>query len=147
LAENIKRADENWTSVGHQLEPAIVGPPCADHPPSVIVTVQDSGRRVNVGGQLALDKEGNIIGKGDMRAQIEQVGKNVQACLKAAGANVSDIMLMRAYVTDTDAFAKTADVLARYLGPESPAPTVSAVPKLSAGPDFLVEIDAIAKLN
>ena len=147
LAENIKLADENWSSVEHQPEPAIVGPPCADHPPSVIVTVQGGGRRVNVGGQLPLDKEGNIIGKRDMRAQIEQVGKNIQACLKAAGANVSDIILTRAYVTDMDAFKKNANLLVRYFGPESPAPTVSAVPKLSAGPDFLVEIDAIATLN
>jgi enamine deaminase RidA (YjgF/YER057c/UK114 family) len=146
-AENIKRADENWSSVGDQPEPAIVGPPCAEHPPSVIVSVQGGGRRVNVGGQLALDKEGNIIGKGDMRAQIEQVGKNVQACLKAAGANVSDIMLMRAYVTDTDALAKNADTLARYLGPKSAASTVIVAPKLAAGPDFLVEIEAIADIE
>jgi enamine deaminase RidA (YjgF/YER057c/UK114 family) len=147
LAENIKRADENWSSVEHQPTPGIVGPPCADHPPSVIVSVQDGGRRVNVGGQLALDKDGNIIGKGDMRTQIEQVGKNVQACLEAAGAQASDIILTRAYVTDTDAFAKNADMRARYLGPELPASTVTAVPRLSAGPDFLVEIEAIANLN
>ena len=57
-----------------------------------------------------------------MRAQIEQVGKNVQACLKAAGANASDIVLTRAYVTDTDAFKKNADVFARYLGPASTRP-------------------------
>jgi enamine deaminase RidA (YjgF/YER057c/UK114 family) len=147
LAENIKRADENWSTVGHQPKPTIVGPPCAGHPPSVIVSVQGGGRRVNVGGQLALDKDGNIIGKGDMRTQIEQVGKNVQACLEAAGAQASDIILTRAYVTDTDAFAKNADMRARYLGPELPASTVTAVPRLSAGPDFLVEIEAIANLN
>jgi enamine deaminase RidA (YjgF/YER057c/UK114 family) len=44
-----------------------------------------------------------------MRAQIEWVGKNFQACLEAAGASASDVILMRAYVTDTDAFAKNAD--------------------------------------
>ena len=147
LAENIKRADENWSTVEQQPEPVIVGPPCADRPPSVIVSVQGGGRRVNVGGQLALDKDGNVIGKGDMRAQIEQVGKNVQACLKAARSNSSDIILTRAYVTDAESFKKNADILARYLGPESSTSTVNIVPKLASGPDFLVEIEAVARIQ
>ena len=144
LAENIKRADVNWSAVAHQPEPALIGPPCANHPPSVIVWVQGGGQRVNVGGQLAVDKEGNFVGKGDMRAQIEQAGKNVQACLEAAGTKVSDIVLTRAYVTDADAFKKNADVFARYLGPAS---TATPVPSLSAGPDFLVQIEAVANLS
>jgi len=102
---------------------------------------------VNVGGQLALDKDGKIVGKGDMRAQIEQVGKNIQACLKAAGAGASDVILTRAYVTDTDAFSKNADMRARYLGPELPTSTTVKVPKLAAGSDFLVEIEAVATVE
>jgi len=147
LAENIKRADENRSTVEQQPEPVIVGPPCADRPPSVIVSVQGGGRRVNVGGQLALDKDGNVIGKGDMRAQIEQAGKNVQTCLEAAGAKLSDLVLTRAYVTDGDAFKANAGLLARYLGPQSPNSTVSAVPMLAAGSGFLVEIEAVANLK
>ena len=141
LAENIKRADENWSTVEHQAEPMIVRQPCRDHPPSVIVSVQDGGRRVNVGGQVAVDKNDNVVGKGDMRAQIEQAAKNVQACLEGAGAKASDIVLTRAYVTDADAFKQNADVFARYLGPAS---TVTPVASLTAGPDFLVEIEAVA---
>jgi len=48
-------------------------------------------------------------------------------------------------VDDTRKVSQQA--VARYLGPELPASAVSAVPKLSAGPDFLVEIEAIANLN
>ena len=140
-AENIKRADENWSTVEHQAEPMIVGQPCRDHPPSVIVSVQDGGRRVNVGGQVAVDKNDNVVGNGNMRAQIEQAAKNVQACLEAAGAKASDIVVTRAYVADADAFKQNADVFARYLGPAS---TVAPVASLSAGPDFLVEIEAVA---
>jgi enamine deaminase RidA (YjgF/YER057c/UK114 family) len=144
LAENIKRADANWSAVTLLPEPAMVGPPCADHPPSVIVWVQGGGQRVNVGGQRAVDEEGHVVGKGDMRAQIEQAGKNVRGCLEAAGAKASEIVLTRAYVTDADAFKQNADVFASYLGP---ANTVTPVPSLSAGPDFLVEIEAVANLN
>jgi enamine deaminase RidA (YjgF/YER057c/UK114 family) len=144
LAENIKRADANWSAVAHQPEPALIGRPCADHPPSVIVSVQGGGQRAYVGAQRAVDKEGHVVGQGDVRTQIEQAGKNVQVCLEAAGAKASDIVLMRAYVTDADAFKKNADIFARYLGPAS---TVTPVPSLSAGPDFLVEIEAVAVIN
>ena len=88
LAENIKRADANWPAVAQQPEPALVGPPCADHPPSVIVSVQGGGQRAYVGAQRAVDKEGHVVGQDDLRTQIEQAGKNVQVCLEAAGAKV-----------------------------------------------------------
>jgi enamine deaminase RidA (YjgF/YER057c/UK114 family) len=147
LAENIKRADANWSTVEHQPEPTIVGPPCRDHPPSVIVSVTGGGRRVIVGGQVARNTAGNVVGKGDMRAQIEQAGNNVQVCLEAAGAKASDIVLTRAYVTDADAFKQNADMRARYLGPGLASSAVNAVPNLAAGPDFLVEIEAVAIIN
>ena len=116
-------------------------------PTSVVISLDSGDRRVLVGAQTALSDDGNVVGKGDMRAQIEQVAKNIQACLKAAGANASDIVLTRAYVTDADAFKQKADIRTEYLGPESPTSTVNTVPKLPAGPDYLVEIEAIAKLN
>jgi len=112
-----------------------------------VTSLDDGKRRVLVGAQTALSDDGKLVGKGDMRAQIEQVGRNVQACLKAAGATPSDIILTRAYVTDADAFKQNADMRTQYLGPESPTSTVNTVPKLPAGPDYLVEIEAVANLN
>jgi enamine deaminase RidA (YjgF/YER057c/UK114 family) len=144
VGENIKRADANWSAVAHQPEPSLIGPPCAAQPPSVIASVQGGGRRANIGGQLAVDQEGNLVGKGDMRAQIEQAVKNVQVCLGVTGAKASDIVLTRAYVTDAVAFKNNADVFARYLGP---ANTVTPVSSFSAGPDFLVQIEAVATLH
>jgi enamine deaminase RidA (YjgF/YER057c/UK114 family) len=145
-ADNIKRADANWSTVRDQAEPTIIGSPCRDQPPSVIVSPKDGRRRVLVGGQLALDERGRLVGKGDMRAQIEQAGQNIHACLGAAGASPSDIILTRAYVTDAAAFSDHAELRARYLGPES-AVTVIQMSKLAAGPDFLVEIEAVASLE
>jgi enamine deaminase RidA (YjgF/YER057c/UK114 family) len=144
-AENIKRADQNWSTVEHQAEPVIVGPPCHDRPPSVVISFKDGGRQLLVGGQTAVDKDGNVVGKGDMRAQLEQVGKNIQACLKAAGAKPSDIVVTRAYVTDAAAFSKNADILTHYLGPLPNNSTVQL--SLSAGPEFLVEIEVVANVN
>jgi enamine deaminase RidA (YjgF/YER057c/UK114 family) len=145
-AGNIKRADVNWSTVQHQPEPTIVRPPCRDRPPSVVISFKDGGRQLLVSAQVAVDNGGNVVGKGDMRAQIEQVGKNIQACLEAAGAKPSDIILTRAFVTDADAYSKNADVLTRYLGSVAKASSTAAM-SLAAGPDFLVEIDAVANLH
>jgi enamine deaminase RidA (YjgF/YER057c/UK114 family) len=145
-AEKIKTADGNWATIKTLPEPTMVGQPCRDHPPSVVVSTRGGGRQVILGGQTAVDQEGNLVGKSDMRAQIEQVGKNIQTCLKAAGASASDIILTRAYVTDTDAFSKNADMRARYLGPDLPTSTTVKVEHL-AGPDFLVEMEAVATVN
>jgi enamine deaminase RidA (YjgF/YER057c/UK114 family) len=45
-----------------------------------------------VGAQIPRDAAGHLVGKGDMRAQIEQEGKNVDACLQASGATIRDIV-------------------------------------------------------
>ena len=147
IADNIKRADEKWST--SKISPVIIGAPCRDKPTSVVISLNDGGRRLLVGAQVALGNDGNIVGKGGMRAQIEQVGKNIQACLAAGGAKASDIILTRAFVTDPDAFNKNADVLTLDLGPKSSGSSVATMPRLSAGPDFLVEIEAVAtvKLN
>jgi hypothetical protein len=57
----------------------------------------------------------------------------------------SDITLTRAYVTDAAAFSKNADILTHYLGPLPKTSTVQL--SLSAGPEFLVEIEAEANVN
>jgi enamine deaminase RidA (YjgF/YER057c/UK114 family) len=145
-AANIKRADENWPAVQRQAEPTVVGPPCHNRPPSVVISFKDGYRQLLVGAQMAVDKDGNIVGKGDMRAQIDQVGKNILACLKAAGAGASGLIETRAYVTDPIAFGRNADALAPYLGPKVKTSSTTAL-SLSAGPEFLVEIEAVANIR
>ena len=101
------------------------------------VALRDGGRWLVTGGQVARDEAGNVVGKGDMRAQIEQVGKNVDACLKAGGATVNDIIFTVNQVTAPAEFDKYPDLLARYFGPPSPKSTTIRAPQLSS-PDLLV---------
>src|SRR5271167_1704478 len=61
------------------------GKPSSSH----VVTVSGSGKIVCTAGQLARDVDGNCVGKGDMRAQMEQTFQNLDRCLKAAGATAS----------------------------------------------------------
>src|SRR5206468_702621 len=133
--EYIKRADASWQAVSELSEPVIVGPPCAASPPTTKVALRDGGHWVVVAGQVARDAAGNLVGKGDMRAQIEQVGKNVDACLDAGGATAKDVVFTVSYVTQPAEFDKYADLRQRYFGPPSPKSATVPVPQL-ASPDF-----------
>ena len=59
---------------------------------SHVVTVSGGGKIVYTAGQLARDVDGNCVGKGDMRAQMEQTFQNLDRCLKAAGATWADVV-------------------------------------------------------
>ena len=144
--ESVKRADEAWNYVKNQTDPVVVGTPCRESPPTVIVTTSDGKRELIVGGQVAVDKAGQVVGKGDMRAQLEQVGKNIDACLAAAGATKADIFRTRTTVTNKDTFLKHADLWSRYLGPIRPVDAAVEEKPLKT-PDLLVEIAAVALLN
>ena len=110
------------------------------------VVAVEGRRTIFVSGQLARDRSGNVVGKGDMRAQIRQVGENIKAALEAAGARLEDIVKTTTYVTDIDEFFKHVDVRLEYLGPALPTSTTVEVRRL-AHPDFLVEIEAIAVVD
>jgi 2-iminobutanoate/2-iminopropanoate deaminase len=57
---------------------------------SHVVAVEER-RMIFIAGQLARDRDGNILGKGDMRAQILQVGENLKTALAAAGATLNNL--------------------------------------------------------
>ena len=106
------------------------------------VVVAEGRRLVFISGQLAGDREGNIVGKGDMRAQIRQVGENLKAALEAAGATLNDLVKTTTYVTDIEEFFKHVDVRMQYFG-ALPTSTTVEVRRL-AHPDLLVEVEGIA---
>lgn len=107
--------------------------------PVVCVT---PGRLVLVSGLLARNSAGEIVGKGDMGAQIRQVGENLKTALAAAGAGLGDLVRTQTFTTDIDAFFQHADVRMEYFG-ALPTSTTVEVRRLSH-PDFLVEVEAMA---
>jgi enamine deaminase RidA (YjgF/YER057c/UK114 family) len=144
--EHIKQADKDWHVVVDLADPVIVGSPCAASPPTALLALPDGGRLLAIGAQVPRDEAGKIVGKGDMRAQIEQVGKNVGLCLKAGGATVKDIAFTITSVTAPADFEKYADLLPPYFGPPSPESTTVPTPQLSS-PDFLLQVEAYAVIK
>lgn len=110
-----------------------------------VVTVSSPVKTVYVGGQNAVDTSGAVVGKGDFKAQSEQILKNIQACLEAGGAQWEHVVKMNIYVVQgqslQDGFAAFQTIGGNRSNP--PAVSVLFVPGL-AHPDFLAEIDAIA---
>jgi enamine deaminase RidA (YjgF/YER057c/UK114 family) len=107
------------------------------------VVAVEGRRMVFVSGQLARDRDGNVVGRNDMRAQLRQVGENLKAALAAAGATLDDLVKTTTFVTDIDEYFKHVDVRMEYFGAALPTSTTVEVRKL-AHADFLVEVEAIA---
>jgi enamine deaminase RidA (YjgF/YER057c/UK114 family) len=100
-------------------------------------------RLLFIAGQVATDGDGNVIGAGDMRAQVRQVHENLKAVLASQGADFGDVTKITIYTTDIDAFRESADIRSAYWSEGAPASTLVQIDRL-ARPVFLVEIEATA---
>ena len=108
--------------------------------------VVSSGRMLHTAGITARNSEGDVVGKGDMRAQVAQWFVNLDDILKADGASFGDVIKYTIYTTDIEAFdTQTRDMRFPYFV-DRPASTLIEVSKL-IDPAMLVEIEAIVSLG
>ncbi len=113
-------------------------------PPKGYSHVVKGGSTVYVAGQVARDRDGNIVGVGDAKAQTEQVFKNLEAALAAAGGNLSHIVKTNTFMTHREDIPVYREIKAKYMpGDDSPVSTLVLCSGL-ADPDFRIEIEAIA---
>ncbi len=127
------------------LNPATLSPPRGySH-----VTVVQSNRQIHLSGQVSFNAAGELVGKGDLGAQAEQVYVNLGLALAAAGARLTDVFKVVTYVVNLDP-AKATVVRAvrnKHLGDGPyPASTMVGVTAL-VNPDLLIEIEAIAAID
>jgi enamine deaminase RidA (YjgF/YER057c/UK114 family) len=109
------------------------------------VVVTGPAKTIYIGGQNAVDANGEIVGKGDMGAQSEQAIKNVTLLLEAAGATWENVIKWTIYVVQGQPITPGFEAFQKTWGkrPNPPAITVVFVAGLG-NPDFLLEIEAIA---
>ncbi|MBR1230080.1 MULTISPECIES: RidA family protein [unclassified Bradyrhizobium] len=125
-----------------------INPPELGTPPgySQIVDVSP-GRLIFIAGQTALDRDGNVVGKNDFAAQAEQVFENLTIALRASGCTAANLVKLTVFLTDMDNLGRYREARNRFFvsvtPPAAPAVTLVEVSKLY-GPDFLIEIEAIA---
>lgn len=113
------------------------------------VAVSGAAKIVYVSGQVSYDRNGAVVGKGDMRAQSEQVFACLTRNLKAAGVAWSDVIKMNGYMVGMSPEAVTAyrEVRTRFLDPKKmPASTLVGVERL-VHEDLLLEVEVVAAVT
>ena len=101
-------------------------------------------KMVMLSGQVALDLQGNLVGKGDMEKQAEQVFQNIKAIVTDAGGTMDDVVRLGFYVTDLSSLAGVRAVRDRYVNTKTPpASTLVQVARLYRD-DVLIEVEATA---
>jgi 2-iminobutanoate/2-iminopropanoate deaminase len=118
--------------------------PAAIGPYSQGVTTDSAGRMVFLSGQVGLDPATGQMVAGDVRAQTEQVMKNLRAVLEAAGGGLEHLVKTTIFLHDLADFAAVNEVYARHLQPPYPARATVQVARLPR--DAAVEIDGIAQV-
>ena len=103
----------------------------------------NSGRTIYIAGQVALDKAGNVVGKGDFAAQTNQVFENLKLALASVGASFENVVKINTYVTDMSQIRTLREIRSRYYSNNAPASTLVQIGKL-AQEELMIEIEAIA---
>jgi len=128
----------------------LVSPKELHHNPafSQVAIVHGNIKTIYVGGQNAVSSSGEIVGKDDVASQAKQTLNNLQVALKAAGANLGDVIKWTVYIVSGQSPQPAFQVFQEVLGrkTEPPLVTVLFVAGL-AHPDFLLEVEAIAVIN
>lgn len=106
------------------------------------------GTLVFIAGQVANDARGQLVGKGDLKAQTTQVFENLKAALAAAGATFDHVVKINWYIKGhkPEYLPILREVRNRYVNRASPpASTLVGVETLFQD-DYLIEVEAVAAL-
>ncbi len=115
-------------------------PPLAPYSPGT-----KAGSAVYVSGTLALDSAGNLVGKGDVKAQTRHVLETIKSVLATAGGSMQDITFNHIFLTNMADYAAMNEVYREYF-PERP-PARYCIRADLVRPEFLVEIASVAHLR
>ena len=104
------------------------------------------GKIVFISGQIAIDKDGNLVGKDDFAAQARCAFTNLKNALESVGATMSNIVKINYYVVDMSRMQDLREIRDTFLTGSKPASTAVGVTRL-ARPGLLIEIEAVAVID
>lgn len=125
------------------LQPKTVPKPAGDYSQGLMVK---RGTLVVISGQVAWDVNGNLVGKGDIKAQTKQVFENLKNMLASAGATFKDVIKLGIFLKNPEDFGALKEVRSQYLTPPYP-PTTLLIVKNLAREEWLLEIEAMAVVD
>lgn len=116
------------------------------HPTVGYSHVAKAGNTLYIAGQIALDVQGNFIGKGDFEAQVRQVYANLKNIMQEAGGSLQNIVKMTTFLTHYNYIEKYRSVRNEYFPEPCPPNTLVFIESLAL-PDYMIEVEAIAVLD
>jgi enamine deaminase RidA (YjgF/YER057c/UK114 family) len=125
------------------------------NPPSLCPTfgwthavIVKGGKTVYISGQVGIDEHGVVVGKGDLGAQTEQAFRNIERALADVGATFQQVVKTSLFVVGLkpEHVPVIREVRSRYVSAEHPPSSTLVGVSALVGPDWLIEIEAIAVL-
>lgn len=113
------------------------------------VVTATAGKTIYVSGQVSVNEKGEVVGKGDLRAQVERTFENLTAALSAVGASFKDAVKVTYFVVDfkPEYLPLLREVRKKYLDADQPpASTLLGVAALAVA-DWLIEIELVAVVS
>lgn len=108
------------------------------------------GRIVYIAGQVSFDKEGQLVGKDDFAAQVNQVFENLKAAVESAGGSFKDIIKLNYFCSsrvDRTQLPKLRDIRDRYVNVSSPPVSTFVFVSDLVRPEWLIEVEAVAVIG
>ncbi|SEP35242.1 Enamine deaminase RidA, house cleaning of reactive enamine intermediates, YjgF/YER057c/UK114 family [Rhodospirillales bacterium URHD0017] len=109
-----------------------------------------SGKLVLIAGQVPHDTNDKLVGEGDFAVQVEQVFKNVDAALRAAGGSMRDLVKINNYCVASvtpDQMRAFREVRDRYVNTAAPPVSTFIYVSRLVQPGWLFEMDAMAVIG
>jgi len=128
----------------HIFNPDTIAKPTAGY--SHVAEVND-GKLVYIAGQVAIDRSGNLVGKDDFRAQVQQDFENLKAAVEASGGDFHNIIKLNYYCAESVDPAQTPivrEIRDKYVNTANPPLSTFVVVKRLVRPEWLIEIEAVA---
>jgi aminoacrylate peracid reductase len=123
------------------IVPRNSAPPLAPYSPGI-----RADNILYVSGTLALDSNGNVVGKGDVKVQTRHIfGDHQDRAGSSRGGSMKDVTLNQIFLSDMTGYAAMNEVYREYF-PENP-PARYCIGAVLVRPEFLVEISSIAHLG
>lgn len=116
---------------------------------SQVAEVTD-GKVVYIAGQVALDRSGNLVGKDDFKAQVQQIFENLKAAVESAGGTFDSVIKLNYYCAESVDPAQiplVREIRDKYVNTANPPVSTFVVVKRLVRPEWLIEVDAVAVLK
>jgi enamine deaminase RidA (YjgF/YER057c/UK114 family) len=105
------------------------------------------GKIVYISGQIALDKSGNLLGKDDFRAQVQQVFENLKAAAGALGGDFHSVIKLNYCCVSRDdpsQMSVVREVRDKCVNTTNPPTSTFVFVQRLVRPEWLIEVDAVA---